>query len=144
MSLSDCARMAVLAASIAAFGPSFTPPASAEGRAIRGTIDPACTFFRGQAYRRAVVHFATEMMWVCETIAQRRAARIALGDQLLATETAMRQYRDAVIAAGRVAFAETRSSDAAPRIHGLSDDAKRRLAEETGALLALDAIRDGF
>jgi hypothetical protein len=103
-----------------------------------------CVFFRGQAYRQGVVHFASEMLWVCEAIAARRAARMPLGDRLAATEAAMERYRDAVISAGRMAFAETRSSDIAPRIHGLSDEAKHRIAAETGALVALEAIREGF
>lgn len=111
-----------------------------------GTLEPAsaCTFFRGQAYRKGLAHFATEMLWACETIAERGVARMPLNARLAATEAAMRRYREAVIAAGRTAFAETRMQDVAPRTHGLTDATKLRIAEESGVLAALEAIRGGF
>lgn len=137
-------RVTAVVAFASAFATQFsTIPASAEGR-TNHTIGPACGFFHGQAYRRGIQHFATEMLWACETIAQRRASRMPLGARLEEADVALHRYRDAVISAGRTAFAETRTSDAAPRIHGLSDDAKRRLAEEAGALTSLEAIRNGF
>lgn len=111
-----------------------------------GTFEAAkpCEFFRGQSYRRGLTHFATEMFWVCEVIAARKAARMPLGDRLAATDAALSDYRAAVIAAGRTAFAETRIRDIGPQNHGLSDATKRHLAEETGVLAALEAIRTGY
>jgi len=117
--------------------------ARAEGP-VRERQEATCTFFRGQAYRRGMVHFATEMLWACEAIATRRAAGMPVGVRLEATEAALQRYRSAVIDAGRTAFAETRLSDAGPQVHGLSDGTKHRIAAETGALAALEAIRNGF
>jgi hypothetical protein len=102
--------------------------------------DP-CGFYRGQAYGRGIGHMATEMLWACEAISARRGAGMPLGDRLLAVELALERYRAAVISAGQAAFARDRR-------HGLEgghrDEAKREIAEHTGALAALDAIRAGF
>jgi hypothetical protein len=102
--------------------------------------DP-CGFYRAQAYGRGISHMATEMLWACEAIYARRAAGMPLGDRLLAAELALERYRTAVISAGQAAFARDRR-------HGLEgshrDHAKREIAEHTGALAALEAIRAGF
>ena len=96
----------------------------------------ACGFFQGQAYGKGLAHFATEMLWACETIAIRRASGVQLGDRLAATEAALARYREAVIAGAAVR----------PHGHafGLSENEKAVLAESTGALAALEGISVGF
>ena len=54
--------------------------------------DP-CYFFRSQAYRKGLDHYATKMLWVCQMMAQMRGARLPLSDRLLATEAAFESYR---------------------------------------------------
>ena len=66
--------------------------------AARPLGDP-CLFFRGQAYRRAIDDFATEMLLACEAIARRRAAGVPLSDRLIATEAMLQTYREAVLSA---------------------------------------------
>jgi hypothetical protein len=124
----------------AGFGVRAGEPAAAETAQPAVASDP-CGFYRGQAYGRGIGHMATEMLWACEAIHARRGAGMPLGDRLLAVELALERYRAAVISAGQAAFARDRR-------HGLEggrrDEAKREIAEHTGALAALDAIRAGF
>jgi hypothetical protein len=104
--------------------------------ASEGTAHP-CTFYRGQAYRMGVTHYATEMLWACEEIATRRAAEMPLSDRLLATEHALLAYREALAAA--------RNGPGEGRSHlSMSDARKREIAETTGVLAALEAISGGF
>jgi hypothetical protein len=121
----------------AGFGVRAGEPAAAQPAVAS---DP-CGFYRGQAYGRGIGHMATEMLWACEAISARRGAGMPLGDRLLAVELALERYRAAVISAGQAAFARDRR-------HGLDggqrEAAKREIAEHTGALAALDAIRAGF
>jgi hypothetical protein len=102
--------------------------------------DP-CGFYRGQAYGRGIGHMATEMLWACEAISARRTAGMPLGDRLLAVELALERYRAAVISAGQAAFARDRRLGLEGRQR---DHAKHEIAEHTGALAALEAIRAGF
>jgi hypothetical protein len=124
----------------AGFGVRAGEPAAPETAQPAVASDP-CGFYRGQAYGRGIGHMATEMLWACEAISARRAAGMPLGDRLLAVELALERYRAAVISAGQAAFARDRR-------HGLDggkrEAAKREIAEHTGALAALDAIRAGF
>ena len=111
--------------------------------AARNDGDP-CVFFRSQAYSRGVYDFAAEMLAACEEIARRRASSSPLGDRLIATEAMLNDYRAALIAAGAEAFARKRRGGEAPWSLGLSDAEKYAIADATGALLALEAIRLGF
>ena len=104
----------------------------------------SCVFFRSQAYSRGVYDFAAEMLAACEEIARRRAASSPLSDRLIATEAMLNDYREALIAAGAEAFARKRQGGEAPWSLGLSDAEKYAIADATGALLALEAIRLGF
>ena len=105
--------------------------------------DP-CSFYRGQAYGKGLAHFTTEMLWTCEAIAARRAAGMTLGDRLQAADMALNRYRAALLDAGRARFRSARAGAPRPGVLGLDDAAKRALAENSGALAALDAIRTGF
>ncbi len=104
--------------------------------------DP-CLFFRSQAYSRGIDDFTTRMLAACEVIARRRAAGVPLGDRLAATELMLDTYRSAVIAAGedpkRVQHGNAHQWSLA-----LSHAEKHAIADETGALLALEAIRTRF
>lgn len=100
-----------------------------------GVSDP-CSFFRAHAYGRGLTHFATEMLWACEAIRARREAEMEVGERLLAVEQALERYRAAVIAAG-VAARGGRSWTG-------GDATRTALAETTGMLAALEAIRFGF
>jgi hypothetical protein len=102
--------------------------------------DP-CLFFRGQAYKRSIDDFATEMLLACEVIARRRAAGVPLGDRLTATEAMLETYREAVLAARPDSFA---AGGTLRWELGLTAAQKQAIADETGVLLALEAIRHGF
>ena len=104
-------------------------------RALADRAHP-CTFYRGQAHRMGVAHFATEMLWACEAIAARRAAGMALSDRLLATEFALSAYRQAVAA--------DREDGERRSYLSMSEVRKREIAEQTGVLAALQAISEGF
>lgn len=133
----------LLAALLAAWlaGPALAgETASAETQAARPLGDP-CLFFRGQAYRRAIDDFATEMLLACEAIARRRAAGVPLSDRLIATEAMLQTYREAVLSARPETF------DGSGTLRwelGLTAAQKHAIADETGVLLALEAIRHGF
>jgi hypothetical protein len=113
---------------LAALALASAPPAAAGESAAAAK---PCGFFRSQAYGKGIGHFATEMLWACETIAVRRAAAVPLGDRLEATDAALARYREAVIAA---------ASRARFRSGGFGETDKAALAEATGALTALSAI----
>jgi hypothetical protein len=107
------------------------------------TLRPAdpCLFFRGQAYKRSIDDFTTEMLLACEVIARRRAAGVPLSDRLTATEAMLETYREAVLAARPDTF------DGSGTLRwelGLTAAQKHAIADETGMLLALEAIRHGF
>lgn len=108
--------------------------------------DPAdpCRFFRGQAAREPLTHYSRDMLWACEEIARRRTAGLPLGDRLKATEAMLATYRDAVVAAGTEAFARKGRAGQPPWALGLSEEEKYQIADSTGALLVLEAIRGGF
>lgn len=135
-------RPATLAAALAAavLATALAAPPARGGEAgqlvATGPIHP-CTFFRGQAHRVGMTHFATEMVWACEEIVFRRAAGVALSDRLLATEAALVAYRQAFDAARRAGREAGRPAD-------LSDGRRHELAETTGVLAALEAISGGF
>ncbi len=109
----------------------------------RGSAD-RCQFFRGEAYQRSLGDFAGDMLLACEEIARRVAAGVPLGDRLEAFGAMLDDYRSAVIVAGDEAFARRRRAGRAPWELGLSEAEKYAIADATGALLALDAIRGGF
>ena len=104
----------------------------------------ACGFFRGQAYGRGLAHFSIEMLWACEAISQRRAARIPLGPRLAACDDALTRYHAAIAALARLATAERRRLGWNAPIQPLSDERRAAIAEETGTIAALEAIRAGF
>ena len=114
-----------------------------DGRQMTQETDP-CRFFRGQALARGLADYTREMLWACEEISRRRAAQIPLGDRLEATGERLDAYREAIIAAGSAAFAREGRPGLPPRSFGLSDDEKLAIADATGTLLALEAIRRGF
>ena len=82
--LAGCLATAALAGETASMANSALRPAD------------ACLFFRGQAYKRAIDDFATEMLLACEVIARRRAAGVPLSDRLIATEATVhtKVYQD--------------------------------------------------
>lgn len=80
------------------------------------------------------------MLWACEAIETRRAAMIPLSERLQTMAGALERYRDALIAAARDSYRRDRES----ALFGLSETEKRALAERTGTLAALDAIRTGY
>ena len=109
----------------------------------QGSSDP-CSFFRQQTYRKALTDYTREMLWACEEIVRRRAAHVPLSDRLEATATMLEAYREAVTAAGSEAFDRNRHSGIPAWGLGLSEEEKYAIADSTGALLALEAIRNGF
>jgi hypothetical protein len=118
------------------------PAAAFDGGEPSRTSDP-CGFFRSQAYGRGIEHYATEMLWACEAIAGRREREQELSLRLEAVELALERYREAVVAAGSGVFAGGVRTARAPTF-GPSDAEKAELAESTGMLAALEAIRAGF
>ncbi|MEM8570880.1 MAG: hypothetical protein AAGG56_08205 [Pseudomonadota bacterium] len=105
--------------------------------------DP-CLFYRSQAWRQGVSHYAQEMLLSCEAITNRRQAGIELSDRLLAAEHALKEYRSRVIARAVRHY----RSDEMPRSdtghHRVSEEEKRKIAEESGVLLAMEGLSSGF
>jgi hypothetical protein len=75
-------------------------------------------------------------------MAPRRAASVPLGERLLAMEAALERFRNAIVEIGSARFAESQSDEL--RYYGISPTTQQEIAERTGALAALDAIRGGF
>jgi hypothetical protein len=151
--MTDLRAAALIAACLAAAAPGTAsaddgelPGSERDGPTLAAARDSgdSCVFFRSQAYSRGVYDFAAEMLAACEEIARRRASSSPLSDRLIATETMLNDYRAALIAAGAEAFARKRRGGEAPWSLGLSDAEKYAIADATGALLALEAIRLGF
>jgi hypothetical protein len=118
------------------------PAAAFDGGEPSRTSDP-CGFFRAQAYGRGLEHYATEMLWACEAIAARRDREQELSLRLEAVELALERYREAVVAAGSGGPGAAGRPARTPGF-GPSDAVKAELAESTGMLAALEAIRAGF
>jgi hypothetical protein len=102
-----------------------------------------CVFFRWQALDKGLRDPATEMLWACQAILSRRAAGFKVGDRLGAAEFALDAYRAAVAAAERERGAAAARIGFAHRPQ-LQEAELRRLAEESGAALAIEALRDGY
>ncbi len=103
-----------------------------------------CSFFRAQAFGRGLDHFSTEMLWACEAVEQRRAAEMDLSERMVAVDLALQRYQAAVVAAGSAAFARDRARQHDTGHIGTGDRTKAQIAETTGMLAALEAIRTGF
>lgn len=132
------AKAIVVLALIAGMLAPGLPVRAGEG-ATGANADP-CTFYRMQAFGRGLDHFASEMLWACEAIAARRGAAMPLSERLDAMAGALERYRAALIEAGRENYLRDREIG----LLGLSETAKRDLAERTGTLAALEAIRTGY
>jgi hypothetical protein len=123
--------------------PAFDRDGPLEPRQALADSD-LCRFFRGQAFHKAITDYTHEMLWACEEIARRRNTGVPLGDRLEATAALLVDYRDAVVAAGSVAVDSRRREGRAPWALGLTAEEKYAIADATGTLLALEAIRSGF
>jgi hypothetical protein len=115
-----------------------------QGRQSSADAADPCRFFRGQAQARGLADYTQDMLWACEEISRRRSSQIPLGDRLEATGDRLDAYREAIIAAGNAAFTGRGRPGFPPRSLGLSHDEKLAIADATGTLLALEAIRRGF
>jgi hypothetical protein len=123
-------------------GAAVAGDAGPRGTAAEGQSSDPCSFYRHEAYGKGLEHFATEVVWACEAVAERRGAGMPLSDRMRAVEFALERYREAVVAANRRGFAHRPGPGDGWR------DARERtreaLAAETGILAALEAIRAGF
>jgi len=140
------AALVVLAVALAPAGAAWagevapaTDPRPAQTVTAGSAGDP-CTFYRTQAFGRGLEHFASEMLWACEAIAARRGGAIPLSERLDAMAGALERYRSALIEAGRQGYLRDREAG----LLGLNEADKRELAERTGTLAALEAIRSGY
>ena len=108
------------------------------------TIVPSdpCYFFRAQAHRKGLHHYATEMLWVCQMMAQLRGAKLPLSDRLLATEAAFEDYRARYFDMLQTWYQD--HSGASPFEIELNDNVRREIAEDSGVLLVLELVKDGF
>jgi len=117
-------------------------PGSASERATDpadGNLPP-CRLFEVEARGKPAAHFAREALIACREIARRRAVHRPLGDRLAATEIVLGRYR----AAMRAAHREARMLGVPAWAHVATEADKRRAADETGVLTALDYIRNGY
>lgn len=105
-------------------------------------VSDTCGFYRGTAFGKGLTHFATEMLWTCEAIEQRRRAGMRLSAELANAEQRLETYRQAVVKASVSDLGHARQER---RIQlGINEAQKYALAESTGALEALAEIRQGF
>lgn len=114
-------------------------PAPAQETTLAAS-DP-CAFFRSRAWGKGLDDPATEMFWACEAIVARRAADIPLSDRLAAAEAALERFRGAVHDASAEAFVNRTRGFATL---GLAPSRERDLAEASGVIAALEAIRERF
>jgi hypothetical protein len=121
---------------------SPSAPAEAESAALSAARHhewELCTFYRVRARGLGLQHWATELVWACEMVAERRAANMPLNDRMLAVEHALVLYRDALLKNRRDWIARREGREPVPL-----REAEARLAAETGMLAALEAIQQGF
>ena len=140
-------KTALAFAFAAALAISAAPGSAGEDRVAPATLgvqSDMCGFFRAQAYGRGLEHYATEMLWACEAIARRKAADMPLSDRLLAVELALLRYRDEIVASSAAAFRSDRARQHDTGYIGTGETIKAQIAESTGMLAALEAIRSGF
>lgn len=117
--------------------------AAATDAATRQVPDP-CGFYRTQAYGRGLDHFLTEMLWVCEAIEARRRADLPMSDRMVAAEQALERYRLALVEATAARIASIRTRQAGVRRLDPADAIKASLADSTGVLATLEAMRYGY
>ncbi|WP_424933645.1 hypothetical protein [Amaricoccus macauensis] len=137
----------VLAMALLTVGPAHStglegPSGDSEfGRAQQR--DP-CLFYRSQAWNRDLAHYSRDMLWSCEAIEQRRRAGMQLSDRLQAAEFALMTYRSRVIAMALEKFRQEETFGADTFHREVSETEKWAIAEETGALAAMEALNHGF
>jgi hypothetical protein len=127
-------------------GEASPPRFDSDRPTVEMTLDPtdSCRFFREQAARKALEHYTRDMLWACEEIARRRSVGLPLGDRLLATQLMLDTYREAVTNARSEVVARNGRTGMPTWALALSDDDKYRIADSSGSLLVLEAIRNGF
>jgi hypothetical protein len=137
-------RLALLAfLMLAAGGPA---PAAAETEtqpvAARSNGADPCNFYRVRARGKGINHYLTEVVWACEMVVQRRETGVGMSERMVAVEFALEQYREALV--------EDRRNPRVPAglrgtaLRAAQEAERDRIAEESGMLAALEAIRLGF
>lgn len=133
-------RPALLAAALLAAG--SVSAGDAGGAPIEGQASDPCSFYRLEAWGKGLEHYATEVVWACEVVAERRGAGMPLSDRMKAVAFALERYRSALVEANRRGFAHRPGPGDGWR--EARERGRAALAEETGMLAALEAIRSGF
>ena len=126
--------LAALLASLAA------TPLAAAGTSAAGKSAQACRAFEIEAHGKPTDHFAHAAVIACREITWRKSIEQPLGERLRATDATLREYREAMRAVHRKA----RLRGVPAWAHGATAADKARIADETGMLIALDYIRDGY
>lgn len=117
---------------------------SGDSSAIQVQHRDPCLFYRSQAWHRELAHFSQDMLWSCEAIEQRRRAGVQLGDRLTAADFALRSYRERVIETARSNYRMSVLEGLETFHRRVTESQKRAIAEETGALAAMEALNHGF
>jgi hypothetical protein len=135
-------RPALLAAAILVLGTAASAGDAGAAGAREGRASDPCSFYRMEAYGKGLEHYATEVVWACEVVAERREAGMPLSDRMKAVAFALERYRAALVEANRRGFAHRPGPGDGWR--EARERAREALAEEAGMLAALEAIRSGF
>ena len=77
-------------------------------------------------------------------MAQMRGARLPLSDRLLATEAAFESYRTRYFETLQTWYQDQGNRGYSHYELELNDDVRREIVEESGVLLVLELVEDGF
>ncbi len=117
-------------------------PAAAEAAEEDAALAQLCGYLRSQARGQGIDHYTTEALWACEALAARRAAGMPLSDRMLAVAFALEQFREAMAEERAARYPRTRGPGISTRV--ARERARAIVAEESGMLAALEAVRTGF
>jgi hypothetical protein len=136
----------ILALAVVASGPAASEPAAPGTATADAAQDAAlaelCGYYRGQARGQGLHHYTTEALWACEALAARRAAGMPLSDRMLAVAHALEQFREAMDEERAARYPRTGGPGVPLRV--ARERAREIVAEESGILAALEAVRTGF
>jgi hypothetical protein len=118
-----------------------------QGPAAAETVEDAalaqlCGYYRSQARGQGINHYTTEALWACEALSARRAAGMPLSDRMLAVAHALEQFREAMSEERAARYPRTGGPGIPLRV--ARERTREIVAEESGMLAALEAVRTGF
>jgi hypothetical protein len=130
-------------AALALTGALLAPPGPAASDALHeAAFGDLCGYYRSQARGQGLDHYTTEALWACQALAARKAAGMPLSDRMQAVAFALEQFREAMAEERAARYPRTGGPGVPTRV--ARERAREIVAEESGMLAALEAVRTGF